>query len=83
MHTQTSSNIQHLQNAHNINTVPRRQLLHITEVIAMDRDKCRLVMLEALLINEKKPSLSLNSQAEGRDLLLKIFIHLLCIPDLT
>ena len=50
MHTQTGFIMQHLRNAHNITRVPERQLLDATEVIAMDRDKRRLVMLEALLI---------------------------------
>ena len=49
-----------------------------TEVIAMSRNKRRLVMLEALLIKENKPSL--NSQAEGRDRLLKIFIFKIAYP---
>ena len=65
MHAQTGSIIQHLRNAHNINRVSRRQLLDKTEVIALDRDKRRLVMWEALLIKEKKPSMK--SQAEGRN----------------
>ena len=70
LHTQTGSIIQHLRVAYNIDRLPRRQLLDKTELIAMDRDKRCLVTLEALLIKEKKPSL--NSQAEGRDWLLKI-----------
>ena len=37
MHTQTGFIIQHLRNGHNINRVPRCQLLDQTEVIAMDR----------------------------------------------
>ena len=49
MHTQTGFIIQNHQNAHNINRVPQSQLLDKTEVIAMDRDKRRMVMLEALL----------------------------------
>ena len=49
MHTQTDSFLQHLLDVHNINRVPRRQLLDKTEVIAIDRDK-RYLKLEALLI---------------------------------
>ena len=73
MHTQTGSIIKHLKEKHKISKVPRRDLLDNTTVLTHDKDKRKLVILEALLIKEKRPSL--NSQAEGSDSILKIFIH--------
>ena len=39
-----------LKCTHNINRVPRRQLLNKTEVIAINKDMRRLVFLETLLM---------------------------------
>ena len=73
IHTQTGSIIIQLKEKHKINKVPRRDLLDSPTVLMYDKDKRKLVMLEALLMKEKRPSL--NSQSEGCDRILKIFIH--------
>ena len=53
MHTQTGSIIKHLKENHKISKVPRHDLLDNTTVLTHDKDKRKLVMLEALLIKEK------------------------------
>ena len=74
MHTQTGSIIiKHLKEKHKLYKVHRRDLFDSTTVLTHDNDKRKLVMLEALLIKEKRPNL--NSQAEESDRNLKIFIH--------
>lgn len=71
MHTSTVSIIQHLRNVRNNNRVTQRQQPVKTEAVAIEREKLRLMMLETLRIEGRKPSMS--SQAEGHDRLLKVF----------
>ena len=73
MHTQNGSIIKHLRTAHKIQKVPRKDLLENTSVLATVMDRRKLIMTEAVFIKEKKPNL--NSQAEGCDRLIKIFVH--------
>ena len=58
---------------HVTSTIARRELLEDTKMLRRCQERRTLIMTEAVLINEEKPSL--NSQAEGCDRLLKIFIH--------
>ena len=73
MHTQNGSIKKHLAEAHNIQRIPRRELLESTEVLATCNIKRKLVMTEAIFIKDMKPAL--NSQDEGCNRLLKIFKH--------
>ena len=73
MHTQNGSIIKHLREHHKIQKIPRKDLLEDTSVLATVPDRRKLIMTEAVIIKEKKPSL--NSQAEGCDRLIKIFVH--------
>ena len=71
MHTQTGSIIKYLKERHKINKVPRRDFLESTAVLTLNKDKRKLVMIETLLITEKRPSS--NSQANFlRKFILKI-----------
>ena len=58
---------------HGVLRLKRRNLMEMTKVLRHETERKRLVMSEAVLIKEKKPSL--NSQEEGCDRLLKIFKH--------
>ena len=73
MHTQNGSIIKHLRTSHKIQKVPRKDLLENTSVLATVMDRRKLIMTEAVFIKERKPNL--NSQAEGCDRLIKIFVH--------
>ena len=74
MHTQGSSSIKkHLTEAHSVTRVARRDLLESVKVLKHITDKRQLIMTEAILIKELKPSL--NTQAEGCSKILKIFKH--------
>ena len=73
MHTQRGSIKGHMVESHNILRTPRRDLLSCTKVIAANADRRKLIMTEAVLIKENKPSL--NSQEEGCNRILKIFKH--------
>ena len=65
MHTQNGSIMKHLKECHEINKIPRKELL--------DDTRRKLFLAEAILIKQENPCL--NSQAERCDRLLKIFVH--------
>ena len=73
MHTQTGSIIKHLKETHRENRVPRSELLAQAKVIDFCNEKRRLIFLEAIYIKTERPEL--NSQTEGSDRILKIFVH--------
>ena len=73
MHTQTGSIIKHIREKHNILKIPRKEILMDTSVLATCMDRRRLIMTEAVLIKDKRPTL--NSQTEGCEKLIKIFVH--------
>ena len=73
MHTQRGSIKGHMVDTHNVLRTPRRDLLSCTKVLATTGDRRKLIMTEAVLIKELKPSL--NSQDEGCNRILKIFKH--------
>lgn len=73
MHAQTGSIKEHLRTVHNINRIPKSDLLESTIVLRTCLNRRKLIMSEAILIKENKPNL--NSQNEGCNRLLKIFKH--------
>ena len=72
-HTQIGSIKNHLVTAHNINRIPKNELLEATTILRSCQLKRKLIMTEAILIKELKPSLNL--QEEGCNKLIKIFKH--------
>lgn len=72
-HAQNGSIISHQRETHNRSRVPRDELLKDVKVVARCNERRRLVMTEAMVIKQENPGL--NSQAEGCDKLLKIFVH--------
>jgi hypothetical protein len=73
MHTQTGSIKKHLQDIHQIDRIPRKDLIKDVTILRSCPSKRDLMFTEAILIKSEKPSL--NSQAEGCDRLLKLFKH--------
>jgi hypothetical protein len=73
MHTQTGSIKKHLVEHHDINRIPRRDLINDVKILRTCSLKRDLIFTEAILIKTKRPAL--NSQAEGCDRLLKLFKH--------
>jgi hypothetical protein len=73
MHTQTGSIKKHLVDNHNINRIPRRDLIKDVKILRTSSSKRDLIFTEAILIKTERPAL--NSQAEGCDRLLKLFKH--------
>jgi len=73
MHTQNGSIVKHLAEHHAVHKPPRKQLVDNVTILRSANDKRDLIYLEAVLIKESKPPL--NSQNEGCDRLLKIFVH--------
>ena len=63
----------HMTEAHGITRVNKRNLLECVTVMQQISDRRRLIMTEAMIIKEHKPTL--NSQEEGSYRLLKIFKH--------
>lgn len=73
MHTQTGSIKKHLVEEHEVNRIPRRDLIKDVKILRTCSSKRDLVFTEAILIKTGRPEL--NSQAEGCDRLLKLFKH--------
>ena len=73
MHTQNGSVIKHLREKHNIQKILRKDILKDTTVLATCMDRRKLIMSEAVIIKEKRPTL--NSQNEGSERIIKIFVH--------
>ena len=73
MHTQAGSIKRHLNTAHGINRVTKKDLISNVKILESCSNKGKLRMTEAICIKELKPNL--NSQEEGCDRLLKIFKH--------
>ena len=74
MHTQKGSVIKHLgKKKHNIPRSLRKDILKETTVLATCMDTTKLIMSEAVLIKEKRPTL--NSQNEGCERNIQIFVH--------
>jgi hypothetical protein len=73
MHTQTGSIKKHLQEVHDIQRIPRRDLIKDVSILKTCSSKRDLIFTEAILIKTENPSL--NSQAEGCNRLLKLFKH--------
>ena len=74
MHTQQSSSIKkHLQQHHSIQKVTTAELLKDVTIIQNASSKRDLIITEALLIKNRRPTI--NMQSEFNDKLLKIFIH--------
>ena len=73
MHTQSGSIKKHLQEIHQIDRIPRKDLIKDVTILRSCPSKRDLMFTEAILIKSEKPSL--NSQAEGCDRLLKLFKH--------
>ena len=72
MHAQSSSSIKkQLAASHNIAKIITAELLSDVKVIGYSLDKRNLILLEAILIKNKTPTI--NSQKEGCDSLLKFF----------
>ena len=72
-HTQIGSIKNHLSTIHNIKRIPKKELLDTTKVLRGCQSKRKLIITEALVIKELKPSL--NSQEEGCEKIIKIFKH--------
>lgn len=70
-HGQHGAIINHLQEKHKIVRRKTADLLKNVKVIGRAPTKQELLLLEALLIQQEKPSL--NQQEEGRDRILKVF----------
>ena len=70
-HGQHGSIIRHLREYHNIQRQKTTELLKNVKVIGRASTKQELLLLEALLIQQEKPSL--NQQEEGRDRILNVF----------
>ena len=73
MHTQTGSIKKHLIEDHDINRIPRRDLIKDVKILRSCSSRRDLVFTESILIKMEQPAL--NSQAEGCDRLLKLFKH--------
>jgi len=63
----------HLIECHSYSQVSKTELIANTDILRSCSTKRELLMTEALLIKQEKPSL--NSQDEGADRVLKIFKH--------
>ena len=70
-HGQHGSIIKHLQDNHNIIKEKTKKLMESVQVIGKADTKNELLIMEAILIKEKRPQL--NEQEEGRDRVLHIF----------
>ena len=70
-HGQHGSIIRHLREHHSIQRQKTTELLKNVKVIGRASTKQELLLLEALLIQQEKPSL--NQQEEGRDRILNVF----------
>jgi len=73
MHTQTGSIVKHLAEQHAIHKPSRKQLVDKVTILKSCKDKRDLIYTEAVLIKELRPQL--NSQNEGCDRILKLFVH--------
>lgn len=68
---QHQSVIKHLREAHNVTKRKPSEILKSVEVLYRGSGRQELLVMEALMIAEKKPLL--NNQEEGRDRILQIF----------
>jgi len=73
MHTQTGSIVKHLADQHSVHKPSRKQLVENVTILKSCADRRDLIYTEAVLIKELKPAL--NSQNEGCDRILKLFVH--------
>jgi len=73
MHAVTGSIKSHVVQAHNINKIPKTDLIQCVDILRQCSSRRELIMTEAILIKDMKPSL--NSQQEGCERLLKVFKH--------
>jgi len=73
MHAYNGSIKKHLVEVHNFNKVLRAELLETTEILRHCHSKQELIMTEAILIKQHRPTL--NAQDEGADRILNIFKH--------
>jgi len=73
MHAVNGSIKKHLIESHNYNRVAKTDLISNVDILRHCSNKRELLMTEALLIKQEKPSL--NAQDEGADRVLKIFKH--------
>ena len=73
-HTQSGSIMRHLREQHSVTgTIYRRKLLQSVKVLKSEENKQKLILTEAVLIKDLRPTL--NSQEEGADKILNIFKH--------
>jgi len=73
MHAVNGSIKTHLIQVHGINKIPKTDLIKCVDILRQCTSRQELLMTEAILIKDMKPSL--NSQQEGCDRLLKVFKH--------
>jgi len=73
MHAQNGSILKHLSEQHAIPKPTRKQLVDNVKILKSAPDRRDLIYTEAILIKDLKPQL--NSQNEGCERLLKLFVH--------
>jgi len=73
MHAVNGSIKKHLVECHNYSRVTKAELLNSIKVLRSCATKQELIMTEAVLIKQERPTL--NSQEEGAERILKIFKH--------
>ena len=70
-HGQHGSIIKHQRETHDVNKVKTKELMESVKVLMRGSDRQELLIMEALMIKERRPTI--NSQEEGRDRILRIF----------
>jgi len=73
MHAINGSIKNHITQSHEINRIPKAELIQGVDILRHCNSRQELIMTEAILIKDMKPTL--NSQQEGCDRLLKVFKH--------
>jgi len=73
MHAVNGSIKKHLVECHNYSRVTKAELLNSIKILRSCTTKQELIMTEAVLIKQERPTL--NSQDEGAERILKIFKH--------